>query len=265
MTFHDKEFTHSLFDTTGVLQAMPQSGGVVVTVDDDPSEEEAGGTEVAAAPDTKARGRNFMLTGDRDLARGWTARARDNIAAIRLATELESAGRAPSAEEQRRLLRFTGFGATDLAQNCFRRPGADDFQPGWEQIGAALEAAVIEAKTTPPCSVRRNTPITRRNGSSARFGGCHAARFQRRAGARARHGNRPFLRPSARDLRARCRLTGVEYDPVTARIARSDPSGGRGAVRGLHAQPSRRRLRSRHRQSAFRRAYRARRPGDESA
>jgi hypothetical protein len=44
------------------------------------------------------------------------------------------------------LLRFIGFGASDLAQNCFRRPGEGEFRPGWETIGAALEAAVTPAE-----------------------------------------------------------------------------------------------------------------------
>ena len=220
MTFHDKEFTHSLFDPTGVLQAMPQSGGVLVTEDDDPSEEDACGTEVAGAPDTKIRGHNFALTGDRDLARGWVARARDNIAAIQLATELESSGQAPSADEQRRLLRFTGFGATDLAQNCFRRPGAGDFQPGWEQIGAALEAAASKddyASLQRATQYAHYTPewIIRALWAAAIRLGFSGGRVLEPG-----MGTGLFFALMPDHLREGCHLTGVEYDPVTARIAR---------------------------------------------
>ena len=38
--------------------------------------------------------------------------------------------------------------------------------------------------------------------------------------ARTRHGYRPVLRAVADALREVCQLTGVEYDPITARIAR---------------------------------------------
>ena len=55
---------------------------------------------------------------------------------------LEQTGRAPTTDEQAQLLRFIGFGASELAQNCFRRPGEDAFRPEWQEIGAALEAAV---------------------------------------------------------------------------------------------------------------------------
>ena len=65
----------------------------------------------------------YRLLGDRRLAIGWKARAGDNIAAIRLMRQIESEGRPATAVEQERLARFTGFGATDLANSFFRRPG----------------------------------------------------------------------------------------------------------------------------------------------
>jgi hypothetical protein len=42
---------------------------------------------------------------------------------------LEQSGRAPTPDEQAQLLHFIGFGASELAQNCFRRPGEDTFRP----------------------------------------------------------------------------------------------------------------------------------------
>ena len=172
MTFHDKGFTHNLFDTSGTFEAMPPSNRLILAVDDDEFENEAGVVETPAISAGRDRGRNFILTGDRELARGWPARARDNVTAIRLAIELESEGRAPTAEEQARLARFIGFGATDLAQNCFRRPGVQDFQPGWEQMGADLESTVSGADYaalqratqyahyTPEWIIRRRAPLS---------------------------------------------------------------------------------------------------------
>ena len=65
----------------------------------------------AREPGPIANGSNYVLDADRALARGWVARARDNIAAIRLSKEIEAAGRAPTLDEQAQLLRFVGFGA----------------------------------------------------------------------------------------------------------------------------------------------------------
>ena len=39
------------------------------------------------------------------------------------------------------LIRFTGFGASDLANSCFLRPGETGFRPGWETFGDELAAA----------------------------------------------------------------------------------------------------------------------------
>jgi len=46
---------------------------------------------------------NFVLHGDRQLARGWPARARDNIAAITLSKALEDEGRAERLQVARRV------------------------------------------------------------------------------------------------------------------------------------------------------------------
>jgi hypothetical protein len=50
-----------------------------------PQPPDTGGDNTATA-----RGQNFFLAGDRGLAKGWKQRARDNIAAIRLAAEIEA-------------------------------------------------------------------------------------------------------------------------------------------------------------------------------
>lgn len=89
-----------------------------------------------------ARGQSFFLESDRGLAKGWKQRARDNLAAIRLAAEIEAEDRPATPEEQARLVRFTGFGASDLANAVFRRPGETAFRDGWDEIGADLEDAV---------------------------------------------------------------------------------------------------------------------------
>jgi hypothetical protein len=102
-------------------------------------------TEIAApvAPPTAPHvpALTFRLMEDRGLAAGWKARAADNIAAIRLARRIEDEARPATADEQSLLAKFTGFGATELANNFFRRAG-EGFRPGWEDLGNALEQLV---------------------------------------------------------------------------------------------------------------------------
>jgi hypothetical protein len=100
--------------------------------------------ESPAAPAPKALlvpALTYLLVGDRALAGGWKARAADNIAAIRLTRQIEDEARPATAEEQERLAKFTGFGATDLANSFFRRAG-EGFRPGWEDLGNELEQVV---------------------------------------------------------------------------------------------------------------------------
>ena len=169
----DTEFTHSLLDNTALSSWSPDTLQAVAEPDEvdeadtDDADQDVGTCLPAA--DTVVRGSNFDLTGDRALARGWPARARDNIAAITLSKALEQSGRAPTADEQAQLLRFIGFGASELAQNCFRRPGEDEFRSGWQEIGTALEAAVTPEEYA---ALQRATQLltTRRRQSSVDSG-----------------------------------------------------------------------------------------------
>jgi N12 class adenine-specific DNA methylase len=223
---NDTEFTHSLFDNTALSTWSPDTLQAVAEPDQgDEADADAKGldedcnTPLSAASPAPS-GSNFHLTGDRALARGWPARARDNIAAITLSKALEQSGRAPTPDEQAQLLRFIGFGASELAQNCFRRPGDDEFRSGWQEIGTALEAAVTAEEYTAlqrATQYAHYTPETIIRGvwrATERLGFCGGRVLEPGVGT----GLFFALLPAV--LRPACQLTGIEYDPVTARIAR---------------------------------------------
>ncbi|MEY9186490.1 adenine-specific DNA methylase [Bradyrhizobium ottawaense] len=117
----------------------------------------------------RKRGDNFYLSGDRGLAKGWKQRARDSVAAVRLAAQIEAEERPATVEEQRQLIRFTGFGASELANGVFRRPGEAEFAKGWDEIGADLQDASMRL-TTLRWHAAPSTPISRRSSSSRRCG-----------------------------------------------------------------------------------------------
>lgn len=209
------QYTFGLFDSTALgwtLDSPATSPAPAVHEDPDP---------VPNPPSAPAAGigANFYLDSDRALARGWPARARDNIAAIRLSTDLQEAGRAATADEQAALLRFIGFGATDLAQNCFPLPGADDFRPGWEELGADLASLTSPAEYA---ALQRATqyahytpePIIRALWRTAQHLGFDGGRVLEPG-----MGTGLFFALLPEALRDTTRLTGIEYDPVTARIA----------------------------------------------
>jgi N12 class adenine-specific DNA methylase/adenine-specific DNA methylase len=172
------------------------------------------------APQTRTRGDNFHLAGDRGLAKGWKQRARDSVAAIRLAAQIEAEQRPASPAEQRQLMRFTGFGAFELANGVFRRPGESGFATGWEEIGVDLEDAVDDAGYASLARCTQYAHFTPEFIVRAIWSGLQ--RLGWRGGRVLEPGIGTGLFPALmpEKLRETSHVTGVELDPVTARIAR---------------------------------------------
>ena len=172
-----------------------------------------------SAPADEAR--NFRLDGNRTLAKSWKDRARDNLAAIKLAALIESEQRCATPEEQAQLIRFTGFGASELANACFRRPGETEFRKGWQEIGAELESTVAAADYASLARCTQYAHFTPEFIVRAMWKGLSAARVSGRAGAGTRDWHRSVSRVDAGDACGTIsHVTGIELDPVTARIAR---------------------------------------------
>jgi N12 class adenine-specific DNA methylase/adenine-specific DNA methylase len=230
---HDDPFTLNLFGNTDLSSDL--SLGVTAFAgdfegdpgDDDPdpttpapSQASASTGPVARAKPSSKRGVNFHLDGDRHLARGWKARARDNIAAIRLAAGIEADARPATPAEQETLVRFAGFGASDLANGVFRRPGEATFRTGWEEIGAELQDAVDDAGYASLARCTQYAHFTPEFIIRAIWAGLPRLGWR---GGRVLEpgigtGLFPALMPTI--LRDASHVTGVELDPVTARIAR---------------------------------------------
>ena len=163
---------------------------------------------------------NFHLTGDRELARGWKERARANVAVIRLASEIERQERPATRAEQEQLIRFTGFGASDLANGMFRRPGEGRFRNGWDELGVELQGAVSMSDYASLARCTQYAHFTPEFIVRAMWAGLQ--RLGWRGGRVLEPGIGTGLFPALmpENLRDVSFVTGVELDPVTARIAR---------------------------------------------
>ncbi|MCP3468139.1 Eco57I restriction-modification methylase domain-containing protein [Bradyrhizobium sp. CCGUVB23] len=227
----DDPFTLDLFSNSALSSGLGVTAFAVGIIDDpDDGENPDPSTPAPALPVAavtrsassapRARGTNFHLARERALGKGWKDRARDNIVAIRLAAAIEADGRAATVEEQEQLIRFIGFGATDLANFVFRRPGEAEFRKGWEAIGAELEDAVgdLDHASLARCTQYAHfTPefIVRAIWAGLRRLGWRGGRvLEPGIGT----GLFPALMPEG--LREVSHVTGIELDPVTARIAR---------------------------------------------
>ncbi|MFG1250203.1 lactate dehydrogenase [Xanthobacter flavus] len=228
----DDPFTLDLFGNTALSSGL----GLDVTAfaasftegpdDDDPPPTTPAPAAPMAAAERRSvarpaeRGENFYLAGTRQLARSWKDRARDNLVAIRLSAEIEQAQRSATPEEQSALIKFTGFGASDLANGMFRRPGEGGFRKGWETLGAGLAEAVSNADYASLARCTQYAHFTPEYIVRAIWAG--VLRLGWRGGRVLEPGNGTGLFPALMPdgLRASSHVTGVELDPVTARIVR---------------------------------------------
>jgi N12 class adenine-specific DNA methylase/adenine-specific DNA methylase len=163
---------------------------------------------------------DFRLAGDRKLAQAWKARAADNIAAIRLMRHIEDEARNATHEEQERLALFTSFGASDLANNLFRRSHDEAFPRGWETLGQDLEQLASPAELASLARVTQYAHFTPEFIIRAIW---RALRHMGFSGGRILEpgcGTGLFFSLMPQALADKTALTGIEMDPITARIAK---------------------------------------------
>lgn len=226
---HDDLFTVDLFGNTALasgfdlgVPAFAAEFGTNLN-DDPPPLTPAPAVPVLKIAEAKPQMRakvDFRLEGSRGLAKSWRDRGCDNIAAILLANEIERQDLPARPDQQAKLIRFTGFGASDLANGIFRRPGEDAFRKGWEELGGNLESAVAAGDYASLARCTQYAHFTPELIVRAIWAGLIRMGFK---GGRILEpgigtGMFPALMPDA--LSRTSHVTGVELDPVTARIAR---------------------------------------------
>ncbi|WP_172965747.1 DEAD/DEAH box helicase family protein [Agrobacterium sp. FDAARGOS_525] len=163
---------------------------------------------------------NYVLTEERGLGISWKDRARANVAAILVADGIAKQERPATPKEQAQLIRFTGFGASELANGMFRRPGEIDFREGWDALGSSLETAVSEADYASLARCTQYAHFTPEFIIRAIWSGIQ--RLGWRGGRVLEPGIGTGLFPALmpQDYRETAYVTGIELDPVTARIVR---------------------------------------------
>ena len=161
---------------------------------------------------------NFYLDGNRNLGASWKDRARANVAAILIADGIAKQDRPATREEQAQLIRFTGFGAGELVNGMFRRPGDADFRQGWNDLGTSLETAVSEADYASLARCTQYAHFTPEFIIRAIWAGIQ--RLGWRGGRVLEPGVGTGLFPALmpEPYRDAAYVTGIELDPVTARI-----------------------------------------------
>ena len=157
---------------------------------------------------------DYKITGKDALGKGGPKKKyHDNVAAIRLLAELEH--RKPTAEDQAILVKYVGWGGIPQA---FYRPDGS-VASGWESEAAELKSLLSEkdyaaARSTTQDAHYTNTAIV--NGIYAglkRIGFTGGKILEPSVGT----GNFIGLMPAG--IRGKSKITGVEIDPTTSKIA----------------------------------------------
>ncbi|SCB37486.1 DEAD/DEAH box helicase family protein [Rhizobium hainanense] len=223
-------FTFNMFSSSalssGLGPGVTAFGGFepVAANDDEPDPTPpplAPALPVAITPAGRSgRRQNFYLDGDRGLGASWKDRARANVAAILVAEGIANQERPATPKEQAQLIRFTGFGAGELANGMFRRPGEVDFRKGWDDLGSSLETAVSEADYASLARCTQYAHFTPEFIIRAVWAGIEKLGW--RGGQVLEPGIGTGLFPALMPERYRdsTYVTGIELDPVSARIVR---------------------------------------------
>lgn len=215
------QFNLDLFSNTALSPTdLAPVGLLRVPMKEPPvTQDEDGPDDLTDAPAPSAPpALGFRLAGDRGLAHGWKHRALDNLAAITLAAEIEKEGRAATADEQTRLIKFCAFSSTDLAQSVFRRAGT--FREGWEEVGETLEALVSPTELVGLARATQYAHYTPEYLVRALWQAVTGFGFTEGHILEPGCGTGLFIALAPEALAATCHFTGIEADPITAKIAR---------------------------------------------
>jgi N12 class adenine-specific DNA methylase len=159
---------------------------------------------------------DYRLFGRRALASGWKARALDNIVAVELSKRIESEGRPATDEEKDQLIKFVGFGATELATSIISKP----FRAGWEKIGTRLHRAITAEELKELARATQYAHYTPEFIIKAMWKGMRRLGFTGGAVLEPGCGTGLFLALMPEGMKSRSTFLGVEACSVTARISR---------------------------------------------
>ena len=199
--------------TTGDRTGVRNDDGVPAT------ERDAGtGSRPARATPKDIKGTDWLIEpGSLAEERGPAQKARDNIAAIETVKRLTAEGRMATREEQAQIAQYVGWGG--LA-NAFPDPRTGDFGKGFETVGPRLRELLTDEEYE---TARRSIQYAHYTGETVvramwdmahRLGFRGGQVFEPGMGT----GNfRGMMRP---DLLAATRYSGLEYDHLTADIAK---------------------------------------------
>jgi N12 class adenine-specific DNA methylase len=143
-------------------------------------------------------------------------RYRLNVDAIRLLKQIEGEGRRATADEQKVLVRYVGWGGL---KEAFGK-GEDKFRKGWEREVAELRELLTPEEYKAAKASIINAHFTSPEAVSAIWRGIQSLGFSRGRVVEPAMGTGLFFGLMPGNVAEHARLVGVEMDDLTARIAK---------------------------------------------
>lgn len=200
--------------TAGRTRRKGKGAPQVDAVDDLPAAPEPA---VPAAPQIPAA--NFRITPDLKLGEGGEAeKFRDNLAAIRVLKTIESENRRATADEQRMLARYVGWGGIP---NAFPNPQTKQFKPEWKARGEELQGLLSPPEYRRASNSTTDAHFTSETVTTAVWEAVKRLGFKGGLSLEMSLGSGNFIGLMPEDVAGRTRFIGVELDSITARIARA--------------------------------------------
>lgn len=199
-------------ERAGGQQESKQSGGAEQSVRSDRgnSAESSGGNDL----------RNYRIQpGELKRTGSWKATAEQNVRVVELVKQITAENRQATPEEKALLTKFTGWGASEIANGIFPNQYGQ-FKPEWRELGERLKAAMTaeeyaQAKRTTQYAHYTSEPIIRSvHAAMERLGFNGGQVLEPGMGVGLFNG----MMPDA--MAANSQYTGIEYDSITGNIAK---------------------------------------------
>nr|RDS95200.1 PLxRFG domain-containing protein [Cereibacter sphaeroides f. sp. denitrificans] len=189
--------------------------------DPDKVDEQGAETEKAKAGKVNIPAVNFTITDALRLGEGTEGQKyADNVAAIRLLKQIEGENRRATPDEQAILARYVGWGGL---KNAFRVAGSGDGEgiaKGWEKRVSELEELLDPSEIKVARNSTKAAHYTSRTVVDAVWQGVQRLGFTGGAVLEPSVGAGNFLGLMPETLRGKSQVLAVEYDSITARIAK---------------------------------------------
>lgn len=150
----------------------------------------------------------------------WKQAAQNNLDAIELAKQIEEENRVATPEEQARLVKFVGWGASELANNIFKDPDGYSIKEEWKPLARRLRQVMTPEEIE---TAERSTQYAHYTSEKVIRGIWSAIEqfgFQQGSILEPGMGTGLFAVAAPKNLIENSHYTGIEMDAMTARIAK---------------------------------------------